>query len=65
MKDLNNEQKILKKIQPQEAIETLGVNLTPNGTDDIQCEVLRSKTTNWANKIKKVDTLAVTTLGPA
>ena len=53
MKDMTNEEKTLKKIQPDEAIETLGVHLTTNGSDDIQFQVLRSKAVDWANKVKK------------
>ena len=53
MKDMNNEEKVLKKIQSHEAIETLGVHLSPNGSDSIQCEILRKKAIIWANKIKK------------
>ena len=43
MKDMTSEEKTLKKIQPDEAIETLGVHPTTNGSDDIQFQVLRSK----------------------
>ena len=53
MKDHKNEVSILRKTQPNEAIETLGVYLTPNGSDDIQCEAMRTKSTDWANKVKK------------
>ena len=58
MKDTNNEEKILRKIGPNEAIETLGVHLTPNGNDEIQFQVMKEKSIQWANKIKSAGRLS-------
>ena len=43
----------LRKIAPNEAIETLGVHLSPDGNDTTQYKVLRNKATDWAAKIKR------------
>ena len=43
----------LNKIETNEAIETLGVHLAPNGNEIPQFEALKSKALKWANRMKQ------------
>ena len=53
MKDTDNISRELRKTKPNEAIETLGVHLAPDGNDDTQYGVLRNKAIDWSAKIKR------------
>ena len=49
--DLENH--VLTKVDANEAIETLGVRLATDGSEDAQAQAMRSKAERWASKMKK------------
>ena len=49
--DYTGERKIIKRLEPEEAFETLGVYLAPSGNQEKAYSEMKSKATQWAERI--------------
>jgi len=52
VKDLNNNRKVITRLEPNQAYETLGVFLAPDGKLDQQFEKMKKAATTWADSLR-------------